>query len=184
MGVWEENTTNALKESLQEGQTFVDVGAHIGYFSVLASLKGCRVFAFEPDIETFSILADNLNPYPNSYPFLLGVSNVDSFIPFYLYHSAIHTTKKYNDPNHIITGEKKICVVRLDDFFREIKVDAIKIDVQGIEWEVLDGARELIKRDKPILVVEDNKDERVTTFLNEMGYGVEGKDNNFLATMK
>jgi ribosomal protein L11 methylase PrmA len=47
-GVWEPRTTNYIKKHLIKGHTFVDVGANVGYFSVLASELGAKVLAFEP----------------------------------------------------------------------------------------------------------------------------------------
>ena len=62
-GIWEPYETSLLLSMLQPGDVFVDVGANIGYFSVLAAVvvgEGGAVFAFEPDPDNFRLLRDNV----------------------------------------------------------------------------------------------------------------------------
>ncbi|MEM6996443.1 MAG: FkbM family methyltransferase, partial [Myxococcota bacterium] len=63
-GTWEALQTKALLERLEPGDTFVDVGANLGYYTVLAAKKvgpSGRVFAFEPDPESFALLKRNVD---------------------------------------------------------------------------------------------------------------------------
>jgi hypothetical protein len=63
-GIWEPTETEYLLDNLGPGDTFVDIGANIGYFSVIAAdlvEKEGRVYAFEPDDKNFALLEANLN---------------------------------------------------------------------------------------------------------------------------
>ena len=59
-GIWEPYETSLVMDLLHPGAVFVDVGANIGYFTVLAATTAGKVFAFEPDPENFRLLEANL----------------------------------------------------------------------------------------------------------------------------
>jgi hypothetical protein len=59
-GVWEQRTTDYIKANLKKGQTFVDVGANVGYYSILASKLGAKVLAFEPSKDNRELLEHNI----------------------------------------------------------------------------------------------------------------------------
>jgi FkbM family methyltransferase len=59
-GVWEPRTTEYIKSHLKKGQTFLDVGAQVGYFTVLASELGAKVYAFEPSSVNRECLIENI----------------------------------------------------------------------------------------------------------------------------
>src|ERR1035437_4688058 len=59
-GVWEPKTTEYIETHLKEGQTFVDIGANVGYFSILASKLGAKVLAFEPSENNRNFLRLNI----------------------------------------------------------------------------------------------------------------------------
>jgi methyltransferase, FkbM family len=59
-GVWEPKTTEYIETHLKKGQTFVDIGANVGYFSILASKLGAKVLAFEPSLNNRTLLEKNI----------------------------------------------------------------------------------------------------------------------------
>ena len=87
-GIWEWNTTEFIKERLGEGQVFIDVGAHVGYYSILASDivgdKG-QVFSFEPSENNNEFLVDNLkdNKCENVNVLKLGLSNTEGDVALF-----------------------------------------------------------------------------------------------------
>jgi len=88
-GVWEAYETQLLMQSLFVGATFVDVGANIGYYSIVASpLVGItgRVFAFEPERDNFSLLEKNiqLNQLTNITAVAAALSDTDSDAELFL----------------------------------------------------------------------------------------------------
>src|SRR4051812_32772734 len=85
MGQYEPETTRLFKKVLKPGMTFVDVGAHIGYFSRLAAkLVGEKgtVRAFEPVVENFPLLKSNLAMFPNAKIFQEALSDHAGTISF------------------------------------------------------------------------------------------------------
>lgn len=142
---------------LKKDSVFLDVGANMGYFSILSASKITqgKIFAFEPVPKTLSYLRKNIILNQLSariWQYGAAIGDKDGF--------AFITTNMYGR-NHITSFRKKNCVkvrtLTLDTFSREMNlqgVDLIKADVEGAELMVLKGSERLISRDKPFLVLE------------------------------
>jgi FkbM family methyltransferase len=142
------------------GQTWLDVGAHYGYTALaLSQLVGPsgRVFAFEPRLSTAGYLAQTrlLNRFPQ-----LTVLPLALAAPEDLALKRLPTMRGMVDST-IDEGEQNetILVARLDWLWPQIcgrqeQIDGIKIDVQGMEIEVLKGMSNILKTFQPKLVVE------------------------------
>lgn len=157
-GTYEPHVSLVLDEALQPGMTFLDIGANIGFFSVLGSVwvgaRG-RVIAVEPFDSNLAYLFANLqaNRCRNVevLPWALaeapgcrildnmGTNGVLSPIP-------TDATK--------LVGRRVIGVRSLDDCLPTVTPDAIKIDVEGAEYQVFSGGRELLARGAPVIVSE------------------------------
>lgn len=154
-GNWELDVCALLERTLQPGMTFVDVGANIGYFSVLASkLVGSegRVFAVEPDPRTLSLLRANLRRH--------GCANT-TVLPIAAHSKTGHVPFVVNPEGAAGSGidpEAKDAVMvpsaRLDDVI-EGSVDVIKIDVERAEHLVVRGAEQTLKRSPAPMVVAE-----------------------------
>lgn len=157
--VWEKYQTEQFIKSINKGNTVVDIGAHIGYYTLLAAEKVGKyghVFAFEPDPKNFLLLTKNIkeNGYSNVTVIRSAVSSRDGYLSFY-----VHPT---NTGDHSILKNKdrrrkfKVKTVTLDKYFRDIKkIDVIKMDVQGAEYSVLKGGKNIfVKMKKLILFTE------------------------------
>ncbi|MBO3270564.1 FkbM family methyltransferase [Hymenobacter defluvii] len=179
-----------LIRQLQAGAVFIDVGAHFGYFALLAArLVGAqgRVVAFEASETTHAVLSANVAAMPVVQAHHLAVSNQQEMISFYEFPVL------YNEYNSLDVAQfikekwfqeskpKRIDVpaVTLDNFFASSTLvpDIIKIDVEGAELKVIQGATELLRRTKPIVVLEylsperHNQDhQQAVTLLRELGY--------------
>ncbi len=160
-GNYEPATTRAFKNILKNGDIVVDVGANIGYFSLLSGTlvgeKGC-VFAFEPEPNNLQSLKQNikLNSLHNILPLEFAISD-------YLGKAEFHVST--NDPAHSLIKTKvhsssiTVKVDRLDNFMEFSKVNLIKTDTEGNELAVLRGAENLIRRSPEInLIIEVNPD--------------------------
>lgn len=162
-----------LKPYIKEGMTVVDVGAHIGSHSIKYSnyvgFTG-KVIAFEPNPEAFECLKHNMSGIKNVRIHNLGLSNKDKKLGI------------VNNPQNIganyLTGDGNIPCIRFDDLHLN-KVDFIKVDIEGMEPEFLDGARNTINTHKPIMFIEINRfalarngynPETVYDFLRKFGY--------------
>ena len=148
-------------DSIQQGETWLDVGAHYGYTAIaLSRLVGQegRVFAFEPMVTTAGCLGQTkmLNNLPQLtvLPLALGKPQTLELqqLPFVrgMVDSTLEKKKGF---------QETILVARFDWLWPQIcggeeNIHGVKIDVQGMEIEVLKGMSELLKRFGPKLVVE------------------------------
>ena len=136
---------------LRPGMTFVDVGANVGYFTLLAANavqpKG-RVIAFEPSHTLYAALASAVskNRLSHVMPVNAGLSDQNGFIDLYL-----NPEFGNNSPTmvrHAASEVSRVTTQRLDDFLKAEhieRVDLMKIDVEGFEPAVLAGAGSLLK---------------------------------------
>ena len=118
--------------SFQKGEVFVDVGAYLGAYTLRAAKRGCTVYSFEPNPNSFKILSLNVedNGFDNVKPFNVAVGDHEGEISIAL---SFDTTK-VSDKGY------KVKMITLDSL-KLLKVDWLKIDVEGFEKEVLIGAR-------------------------------------------
>jgi len=148
-GVYERRETAIVREQLKPGHVFVDVGAHIGYYSAMAAeLVGTngKVFAFEPNPTSYALLVKNTAQYGdivNAYRFAVSDRNEKGCLYLNAKNSGDH---RMLNPGR--WSRVNVKVVRLDDVeaLRDVSVDFMKIDVQGAECGVLRGAAGLIGR--------------------------------------
>ena len=136
----------------------LDVGANIGNWSKLVNsqLMSCEIHAFEPSRETFFVLAEFAKSVPNVqiYNFACGDENTSRNLYYDEVKSGMASLSKRNLKHLNINFEKfeSVEIQRLDTFLNNsaIKPDALKIDVEGHELEVLKGLGEHIYRLKVI----------------------------------
>jgi len=163
----------------------IDAGAHIGTTSMLMSevlTIGNTIYSFEPIFNNILLKNINDNNLINDvilYPCGLGNSNYNIQIPTINLNDSINfggtsiVDSKINDNN----SEKiNISICSLDDF--QLKnVSIIKIDVENMEIEVLEGAIELINKCRPTILIETFDYLRLTTSavfykMVQMGYKI------------
>jgi len=129
----------------------IDVGAHVGYYTLLASMlagDSGSVWAFEPEPTNAAFLRQHmyLNHCNNVHVEELAVSNSSGRARF--------LCGKGSGTGHLdTTGDMEVRTVRLAEFCdaRGIRPTALKIDVEGAEAEVLEGARDLIRAARPVI---------------------------------
>jgi FkbM family methyltransferase len=138
----------------------IDVGANIGYLTLqfAARCRSGRVYAFEPDSDTFSKLKQNvgLNEFNNIELFhtALGAFHSKAQL-FKLYESNPGANRILSHNPDSSVGSETVEIQALDSFESRLEiVHLIKIDVEGFELFVLQGAARIINRFRPILFVE------------------------------
>jgi len=157
-GTHEPLTTKELCGLLSNGDVAVDVGAYVGWYAIHFSkaVGGTgKVFAFEPNPTVFPILIKNLevNGCKNCRAFNLAVSNSNGAL-----HLEVHPIRA--DRSRVVKafegGVVKVQSISLDEFLPQLtdKVDLIKVDVEGIEVNVLEGCKNIIKQQLPKLFIE------------------------------
>jgi len=150
---WEAYETALTLQHLQAGDVYVDVGANIGYYTLVAAqrvgIKG-KVIAYEPDPENFALLQSNvaLNQLPQVeiFPYALYDKHSagqlflsdNNFGDHRIYGSgearAIRSIEMVNGDNHL--GQQTECI------------DFLKIDTQGSEFFVVKGLQQLIAKNR------------------------------------
>ena len=170
IGINEPHNTRILASLIKPGDVFVDVGANVGYFSVLGAWRaypGGQVWSFEPNPKVFSILSDNLtvngyadmaHRWPAAASDRAGKQSLRIF-PGYVATSTMRdvpedylrfTERETGRRSHVIDVD----VVRLDDAMRDVsRIDVMKIDAEGHELHVLRGAREIVARSPSLKIV-------------------------------
>lgn len=161
-GCYEPELVALLRQVLDPGTTFVDVGAHIGYFSIVAAALVAEigaVYSFEPDPDCFSRLAVNSCPYPWVITYNSAVADRNGEVSFYRSpkQSESGWGAIFNEDGK--RAELSVRVCTLDNWMSEEgieKIDVLKMDVEGSEYRVLEGAQALIARTRPLMWVEAN----------------------------
>jgi FkbM family methyltransferase len=151
--VYEPVGTSLFNREIHPGQTVLDLGANIGYYTLIAarrtSPKG-KVYAFEPDPDNFSLLQKNVerNGYSNVVLVNQAVSDHTGRTRLYLNETNKGDHRIYNPGD----GKKfaDIQVAALDDFFKRLdkKIHFIKMDVQGAEAAALAGMKSLVRANR------------------------------------
>jgi len=158
LGEYEAETADRIRASLRQGDVMIDVGANIGYFTLVgAKTVGAagRVVAFEPVPQVREQLAENvrLNGASNVEIRSDALSDVSGAVTFYLgpnSNTGLGSLRALTDGQTIEVNR-----VRFDDWWQPIaKVALVKIDVEGAELAVLRGMERCLARDRPDIVVE------------------------------
>ena len=141
-----------LKE-INNINTIIDIGSNKGQFSVMAKyyFPKCKIFSFEPQKKYLSIQKEIL-PKKNTYLFNIGLGNSVKKKNFFITSrndssSFLKPFKKISN-DYEIEKIEKIQINKLDNIFKKQKLIGpvlIKIDVQGLELDVLKGAQKLLK---------------------------------------
>ena len=159
-GIWEPEISDYIAKNLAAGDCFIDVGANVGYFSLLfARLVGPtgRVFALEPDPRNFDLLRRNIerNGYSNVTAVPVALSRESGRQKF--------SRSPHNFADHCLgdgLGQREkieVEVVRLDDLFPgpAKRVNLLKLDIQGAEFAAIDGAREVLRANPDIVLLTE-----------------------------
>lgn len=169
----------------------LDIGANIGCITMALLAKGFDVKAFEPQPIIADLLWKNMNSRGQMFEMACGSSNCIVKMPKVHYSErgnfgglGIGTLSPY--------GWIDVKQVTIDSL-NFTGVGFIKLDVEGYELEALLGAQETIKRDKPILYVEDDRQEKsaaLRAFIKALGYSIQEhkptlyRENNWFGLKK
>jgi len=156
-------STKVLSNNLLEGMVCLDVGGNLGYYATLESKrigKSGRVIVLEPSPLNFKYLTRNLElqNQSNYELFNYACGNTDGEVQFLISkHSNTSRVLKDNEKPSADMNLIKVPVIKLDDFMEKKgigKLDILRMDVEGYEVEILEGAKELIKKFQPNIQIE------------------------------
>jgi len=158
-GVWAAAETALCKREITPGMRVLDVGANIGYFTLLFARSvgpTGHVYAFEPEPRNFELLQRNLarNGYTNVTALPKAVSRTSGSQRLYKSpdnlgdHRLAHGTAGRDSVD--------VSVIALDELLPgDARVDFIKLDIQGAECAAVQGARQLITRSAPLCLITE-----------------------------
>lgn len=155
-GEYEEFNAKIFSKLIKSGFVVIDVGAHVGFYSLLARSLGAKVYAFEPEIKHKDFLVENilLNKFNDIIVANMAVSDECSMtMPLHKsnFRGAQYTLYPVRDNDEC----SLIRVTTLDDFYKytDTIVDVVKIDVDGMEASVLKGMRNVVSRNSNIKIM-------------------------------
>lgn len=163
-GVWEKYETELFSSSLKRGDVVLDIGANFGYFSIIAAKQvgnQGKVYAFEPEPDNYQLLVKNieLNGYTNIIPIQKAVSNRNGKLKLFL--DKINWGGSSFSEDNILPQKEGFIEVEttiLDDFFenevKDSRVNFIKLDVEGAEGLVLEGAAKILQNNDLKILME------------------------------
>jgi FkbM family methyltransferase len=173
---YEQDALEAIRHAVPDNAEILDVGAHVGnhcvFFANLLNAK--KIVAVEPNPRVQSALRLNV--------VLNRLNNIDLTRAHYALGAnpgtgRMVTVEKYNSGATIVdaTHGGPVNIVRGDELFADEHFSFVKIDVEGMELEVIDGLAQLIRRAKPILFVDAKivHSEAVAKRMTNFGYRIE-----------
>lgn len=199
-GAYERELVAFLKKIVKPGTTVLDVGANVGYIAAIAArLVGPEglVHAFEPNPECYERLTRNLAVFPQANAHRLAISDEAGTQPLYLSENSQEDGwGSLLKAGGTVRNTMDVAVTSIDCFLStyglQRTVHLIKIDIEGNEMHALRGARRLIEKDRPAIIVELNavclardgaKPGDVIGFLADLHYSVRclDRDNIYAA---
>ena len=189
---YESDQITFLEKKIEENdiKIFIDIGAHMGFYSINLSKKKINIYAFEPILENFTQLKKNIlvNKIYNIKTYNCALSNIRKLVTmwvpdkkrtggFAIFNKDDEALKKYEMKN----VNTKVIQSDIGDNLLDIKksIIAIKIDVERHEEEVLHGISNLL-RDKKIIIQIEIFDERKKKIFSLL----ESKDYYLIKTIK
>lgn len=167
--VWERCETVLFKGLVKRGMVVADIGAHVGYYSLLAAMRvgeDGKVFAFEPHPDNYSLLLKNIevNGYKNAIPIQKAVSNKSGTVQLHLHPENKGGSRICDFPlsrQHIL-----VSAITLDDFFKDkdYQIDLIRMDIEGAEMWAVEGMDKIISENKNLTIIAEFFPRALRTF--------------------
>lgn len=189
---WQRPLTDVLLGLLTPDHVFVDVGAGLGYYSLLAAALGCRaVYAIDPDPDHCAAIRQSIVANGFGSIELIEAAASDTTEPLTLWLNPGNDGDSRLDSHHDDAKPITVNAVRLDDHLPMIRPAVVKMDVQGHEPRALAGAAGFLRRVRPVLIVEESAGHLtkagwppgiLRTMLDDYGYTVDAIMANGKAT--
>ncbi len=159
LGSFEETEVDMFREKLETGMTVIDIGANIGYYTIIAGKRigvNGKVFAFEPEENNFSLLTRNisLNKLNNVAIFKIALADKTGEKSLYLDdNNRGHHSLSSQKPE----TEKRVMVMTdtLDNILEKsgsLRVDLIKMDIEGAEFLALEGMAKTLASNPELII--------------------------------
>ena len=145
-----------------KGRVFIDIGANYGYYPLLLRKNFNKIYAFEPIQHIFKELKGNVAKFDHIQCIRKSVSDSDGNVIKLAYHSSYGAAE----------------TVTLASSFPNMEIDLIKVDAEGEEWAVLEGAKPILQRIKSwVIELHDPKRKKeLETWFASHGYSTSWLD--------
>jgi FkbM family methyltransferase len=171
-------TFNYLSEHNYINGFAADIGANIGNHSLFFRRYYPKVFSFEPNLRTFKVLSLNSELSENVHCFNVGLSDTERTAFLNINTANVGGSHLAADESYRSNAQQEIQLKTLDGFSNKFdgKLGLVKIDVEGHELSVLKGGMEILSRDKPVILFEQqvenftNGQSLVYEYLKSIGY--------------
>jgi FkbM family methyltransferase len=181
-GIYQPEQTKLIKKLVKKKHTVIDIGANIGYFTLIMAQQAKQVHAFEPEARNFEILKKNveLNGFSNVKLHNLAVAETNGKTTLHLCDIGRGMHRIYPS-QWCKEGTTNVQTVRIDDIIEE--ADFIKIDIEGAELGALKGMTKLLKKRKSNIIMEFHppsieeygaKPRNIYDFMTSLGYEIKG----------
>lgn len=176
----------AFSGLIRPGDQVIEVGGHIGYISLyFASLVGPhgRVHVFEPGTNNLPYLRGNVRSHDHVEVVEKALGREPAILPMHLEDLTGQNNSLVADFAGLVSNQRSAVRARVTQQLVEVatldghmgvtdlRPDFIKIDVEGFEWEVLQGAVDTLRSLKPVLMVEiQSHREEIGALLSDLGY--------------
>jgi len=188
-GEVEPDVQKVLQEFLRQGMTFYDIGANIGFFSLLAARlagESGKVISFEADSEIAARLRRHVarNEFSNISVQEMAVWSESRPVPFARADAAISPDRGSGHVDLSAAGGNiaEVQGVSLDEFVRSAPApDFIKCDAEGAEVEIFRGARKLLAEKRPTILCEMHSEEnrrQLTELWSSHGFSCQSRGKN------
>lgn len=157
---YEPLTTEMFKKFVKPGMKVIDVGANIGFYTLLSSTlvkDSGKVYAFEPEPRNYELLLRNIsmNEFKNIMPFREAVSDICGWTELNIdvIEPGAHSICNVRDS---FCASVRVNTTSLDSFAKTMRIDSvdfIKIDVEGAEMNVLKGMHEISRSNKNLVMI-------------------------------
>jgi FkbM family methyltransferase len=185
--VWLKNIYNRHAVKVEKGDTVIDIGGHIGIFSIYAAHRSetGKVYAFEPFKENFNRLQDHkaINQKENLFVFNKGVAATAGKKTLFLSpdkNTGGHSLHLKNQSERKVEIET-INLLAFCDEHNISKIDFMKLDCEGAEFEILQSAEAILPRVKKIILechpYGENTANNMVALLERNGYMVTRERN-------
>ncbi len=161
---WQDNAISDLSivekfyNLIGEDFTILDIGAQSGAFTLLSKFfPKTKWYSFEPDPVNYDLLVENIliNSITNVHTFNMGISNEigNAQLNVCENHRGLNSygEKISRFDNALIISTE---INTLDNLFLNKKIDLIKIDTEGCEYNILEGGKKVIEKNKPKILLE------------------------------
>jgi FkbM family methyltransferase len=185
-GYYEKKCILTWESFIEPGNTVFDIGANIGYYSLIASLKAQHgsIYAFEPYQNHYNelLLNSSLNQLNNIKALNVAVSNSKQKLQLFVSAEDNTGMTGLAQPENFSGHTEVVNAISLDEWIKEgqlKKPDIIKMDIEGGEWIALQGMQMILRDVKPVVFIEiassllskfGKQASDIYNFMNEFGY--------------